>query len=750
MTGWVRFVGAGLVALLAQTPQFKSGVDVARFDVVVLDKGRHPIAGLTAADFSVTENGRPLRIVGFDAVTIPAAAAAAAAPVSPVPGIETVTNHRDTPGRLVVIVLDHTIPNEGPVVTARAVANAAIDALGPNDLAAVVLTSGLALGREQGLTGSRERLHAAVASLTMGATRGTLAGVACACGDCTTERLIALAEQLGPITDYRKMILFIGSNLAVSERSEMAGAAQCRGTVGKPWQLLQRALDRANVTVHVVDPRGLETTVPAADNTPVEPAGASALRQGNLEELSDYTGGRAILAVNQPERVIPSLFAEDRTYYVLAVDRGTTRDNDGRHAVKIAVTTRSGTVLSRSAYFDTGADTSRKRSLDPLERAIAELLPRPDIPLRMSLDPAGKPAGSVLVTLATPLSAPARADVLIRVFDEFARPVGKERARVELPPRNGDYVEWGLYIDPKPGRYEVRAAVTIGKQTGSVTGYVEVPKTRARARNDDGSKRDQSIPHVAAPDGLLARIAAEIDRYSDPSSGLVLDEDYTQRLNVNGAQTRVLKSDLLVIPDAVEGWIQFRDVIAVNGALVRDRTDRLMRLFAEPRPDARAEAKRIADEGARYNVSGSIQLTRSLNQPLAALLFLRRVNQPRSRFELVGDPVAGVQQLSFVETAEAPLIGTSGATPASGDFWIDPSSGRVLRSELRVRSHLANASASATIRVRFAYDSRMRLVLPTSMDERYHLEAPSRAEFIDAQAKYSNARQFTVTTSRVE
>jgi len=35
------------MALLGQAPppQFKSGVDVVRFDVVVLDKARHPIAG---------------------------------------------------------------------------------------------------------------------------------------------------------------------------------------------------------------------------------------------------------------------------------------------------------------------------------------------------------------------------------------------------------------------------------------------------------------------------------------------------------------------------------------------------------------------------------------------------------------------------------------------------------------------------------------------------------------------------------
>src|SRR5262245_26881831 len=73
MFGWPRVVIVGLVVLAAQTPQFRSGIDVVRFDVVVLDKARHPVAGLTVQDFRVTEDGRPLRVAGFEAVTIPPA-----------------------------------------------------------------------------------------------------------------------------------------------------------------------------------------------------------------------------------------------------------------------------------------------------------------------------------------------------------------------------------------------------------------------------------------------------------------------------------------------------------------------------------------------------------------------------------------------------------------------------------------------------------------------------------------------------
>lgn len=160
-----------LAALAVQTPQFRSGVDIVRFEVVVVDADRHPIAGLTVADFRVTEGGTPLRIAGFEAVTIPAgpattAGASAAADLS----VETVTNQRRVPGRIVVIVMDWSIASEQPLVSARRVANAAIDALGPNDLAAVVFTSGVAGNRLQGLTANRDRLRAAVASAQTGKT----------------------------------------------------------------------------------------------------------------------------------------------------------------------------------------------------------------------------------------------------------------------------------------------------------------------------------------------------------------------------------------------------------------------------------------------------------------------------------------------------------------------------------------------------------------------------------------------------
>ena len=64
----------------------------------------------------------------------------------------------------------------------------------------------------------------------------------------------------------------------------------------------------------------------------------------------------------------------------------------------------------------------------------------------------------------------------------------------------------------------------------------------------------------------------------------------------------------------------FRDVFQVDGRAIRDHEDRLMKLVTQPASDSIAQAKRMADESARFNL-GSI--VRTINMPTLALMFLR-------------------------------------------------------------------------------------------------------------------------------
>jgi hypothetical protein len=215
------------------------------------------------------------------------------------------------------------------------------------------------------------------------------------------------------------------------------------------------------------------------------------IREGNLTFLPELTGGRTIHNTNGPERFVPAVFDESRTYYVLAIERAPARKDGRAHQIKIDVARPDATVISRTAYLDPMPPSAKKAapaSTDPLERALEELLPRTELALRMTLKGTATKGSSIDVTLATPRSAPAstpaRADVLVAVFDEFAKRVGSERAQVEVPV-GGDSrdIAWSMHLNPKPGRYEVRAAVRIGDAIGSITGYVEVPKVTGRAES---------------------------------------------------------------------------------------------------------------------------------------------------------------------------------------------------------------------------------------------------------------------------
>ncbi len=123
-------------AVLAQPqqtgrPQFRSGVDLVHLDVSVLDKDRRPVRGLTAADFSVFEEGRAQTISAFSAVDLPDPEPPATPWMRDVaPDVRRNTTIADR--RLIVIVMDDaTIPFDQPMIkSAREIGRLAVERLG--------------------------------------------------------------------------------------------------------------------------------------------------------------------------------------------------------------------------------------------------------------------------------------------------------------------------------------------------------------------------------------------------------------------------------------------------------------------------------------------------------------------------------------------------------------------------------------------------------------------------------------------
>jgi len=247
-------------------------------------------------------------------------------------------------------------------------------------------------------------------------------------------------------------------------------------------------------------------------------------------------------------------------------------------------------------------------------------------------------------------------------------------------------------------------------------------------------------------EALLQRAGAYVAAYERDIPAIVAEEDYTQRFIVEpSTEVRRLRSDLLRVRDEVAGWVGFRDVFEIDGRPVRDRTDRLAKLFLEPHPDARLQAQRIAEESARFNLAQ--QAPRTINTPLLALQFIRPQNQRRSTFTDGGTKIvrgSEIQIVKFQEQAVPRLVRTPDGAAARGRLWIDAASGRIIETELFLNTGQRLRSVSALIRVVYAEEPRLHLWLPVSMDETYQ-----GVGVISGHATYSNFRRFSVSTDEI-
>jgi hypothetical protein len=245
----------------------------------------------------------------------------------------------------------------------------------------------------------------------------------------------------------------------------------------------------------------------------------------------------------------------------------------------------------------------------------------------------------------------------------------------------------------------------------------------------------------------MARVVDYVDAYERQYSGLVAEEEYRQ--TARGKKARLRSDYLLVRPERSTNWISFRDVFEVDGVVVRDRDDRLRRLFLEPGVDTSVRLQAIRDESARYNV-GLVE--RNINVPLFLLQFLHPENRPRSRFKLGGRrQMEGVDtvRLEFEERVRPTLISdTQGRdVVAKGWFQVDEITGAIVETVLKT----GESGSSGEIRVSFRHDPALGMWVPAEMSETYQAYtqramsgAPRAETIVEGTATYSKYRRFQV------
>lgn len=388
-----------------ELPVFGAEVQVVAVPIFVTGKDGKGIAGLTAADFEIEDQGKQVPVVAFLAIdagspTIPTEA-------GPVTGAAA--------RRQFLFLFDLTFSTATGVTRAR---EAAVEflrkGLGPNDLVAV---ASIRPEGPQVLVGfTPDVAQASQAIATLGAVSGERLrdplGLALDLGiklDDPTGSfgiLPSAARGKAGVEDYRDLLMQLSradrnaySQRVVSYVANLAGLGQllnsvqgrkqvillsagfdqsvltgARGveqaessravTEGRLWDVqseshfgdagarsemesLTRALAGADVVVHTVDVAGLTAGGDLSELGPVRPGSG----KESLAQIAEGSGGRFITDTNNLAQALQEVLDASRYYYVLAFEPVASKKKPGElHKLKIKVKRDGLDVSHRSGY----------------------------------------------------------------------------------------------------------------------------------------------------------------------------------------------------------------------------------------------------------------------------------------------------------------------------------------------------------------------------------------------------------------
>jgi hypothetical protein len=236
----------------------------------------------------------------------------------------------------------------------------------------------------------------------------------------------------------------------------------------------------------------------------------------------------------------------------------------------------------------------------------------------------------------------------------------------------------------------------------------------------------------------------ELQRPPNPGSNLSRSNPGGGMVAPGTVKRQVLRSEFLLVQlGDGDGWMPFRDTFELNGAKVRDREDRLVKLFLSNDAMRFDDAARIMQASTEFNIGN---VARTINIPTLALMFLHpRINE-RFVFTDEGEETINgrvTRRAAYREEVRPTLIKTTRGRDLAltGHVWIDPLTGTVVKTDLSA----ADPAVRAAVTVTFTRNDALEIWVPEKMEEWY--KAALGLDEIIATATYSNVRRFTVGTS---
>jgi VWFA-related protein len=347
-----------------EQPVFRARVNLVRVDVSVFSRDGEPLTGLQPEDFVVREDGIPqtvetvqfVRLNGQmptdrqESTTIRSAAHA-----------EVEAAREDV--RVFVLFLDDYHVDKAPTVMIplRRTLRAFVEKLGPYDLVAVM--DPLTPLTHIEFTRDRNRLMEIVEKFE--GRRGELFPVRSAAEEAqqtqrniwelragvTLDAMNAIVTKLGGLREGRKSVLFISQGPPMSLRSIN-------------WSRMEdvvQSANRANVTIHTLDPRPLGSS---------EFGGNMVLRR-----FSDETGGRAIFNTNDHASHLDEVFNDASSYYLIGYTPTRGEIADGKfHKIDVEVKRPRVRVVARRGYWSPSLAELTAPRAEPIKAEVMDAL----------------------------------------------------------------------------------------------------------------------------------------------------------------------------------------------------------------------------------------------------------------------------------------------------------------------------------------------------------------------------------------
>jgi len=292
----------GIATLAAQqpgsdpVPRFKSSADVVTIQAAVRNGKGRPVAGLTAADFEVRDNGqlRPVLSLRSDA----------GSPVS----------------LAILVDLSGSMAISPKLAMARQALDTVISQLRPGDDEVAVFTFDSSLHESQPFTTNPSGLA------------GTLENVKPYGTTSLYDATAAAARRLSERSATHKAIVVLTDGIDTSSKYTAPEVSGLASSIAVPVYVM--------ATVPSIDQRAMMEAAERSDQS----------KAADLRDLAEWTGGQLVFASNLTETTTAAvgLVSELRQQYVIAIEAVTARE---WRRLDVRVKRPSAVVRARNGYY---------------------------------------------------------------------------------------------------------------------------------------------------------------------------------------------------------------------------------------------------------------------------------------------------------------------------------------------------------------------------------------------------------------